>query len=176
MTITGIDSDQPVSFHGTPGDAPHPRAVITCRVCGRRQNVALTNAVLLCTACRADPQATRRHVERQQHQLEHELDTAWQVFGTHVAGTSIHDQQRYSSLIGTLAGLFTRRRDDPAAAGRIWRAWVAASLADDGLARMLIAERVLWDAVWRVRTRRIHLARAHEECLLARELREQHGH
>jgi hypothetical protein len=170
MTITRRNPHPTTPAHDAPTSSARQCAVITCRVCGRRQEVTLANALLLCADCRADPRGLLNRLHAHQQRSDAELDAAWHAFRGGVASVPARDQQRYGVVIGTLTDLLTQRRDDAAFAGRVWRAWVAAGSADDGLARILAAERVLWDAVWRVRTRRIHLARARDECLLALDL------
>lgn len=173
MTITRHKPPQTMPVPDMPTSSAHQRAMITCRVCGRRQEVTLANALLLCADCRADPRGLLNRLHAHQQRSDAELDAAWHAFRAGVAAVSPRDQQRYGVVIGTLTDLLIQRRDDAAFAGRVWRAWVAASVADDGLARILAAECVLWDAVWRVRTRRVHLARARDECLIALDLLEE---
>src|SRR6187549_2178585 len=104
-------------------------ARITCRVCDRKEDVPIPAAGLLCVHCRADLDATERHIRETLATTEQALHDTWASWDADLAHADPTDQERYQKVCAAKA---TGNGTD-AFEARYQRAWEKG----DGLSALL---------------------------------------
>lgn len=107
--------------------------VITCRVCGTREHVTLSNDVLLCQRCRTDRAYALSILHRR-------AEAAKKRFHQIVAAASAVNKQRYGRMLHACHNLTTSRKHDAVYRAALEQRLAAAQLAGDELSTILRAE------------------------------------
>lgn len=89
-----LNDPNPLSFD--PPVRPPLTTRITCRVCDRTEDVPIGTAAQLCTHCRADLDATERHIHETLEAAETALSTAWCRWDADLAQSD--DRERYARV------------------------------------------------------------------------------
>ncbi len=92
-----LSDDDLFGFVAAP-PAPRTTARITCRVCEKPAEVALDAAGLLCAHCRADLDATQRHIDAVLSAAMFRIQEVIEAFEVWVALQDFESQNRYAVL------------------------------------------------------------------------------
>lgn len=106
MQITldmALNDPDPLSFDARPTRGPALTARITCRVCERPAAVPILSSGLLCDLCRADLDATERHICARLAAAEQTLHDAWDTWHADHAAATERDQARYAAVCAAQA-------------------------------------------------------------------------
>lgn len=91
-----LNDPDPLSFE--PPARPPLTARITCRVCDRTEDVPILNAGLLCSLCRADLDATERHIRETLAAAELHFQNAVDAWDAAYGQATKEDQDRYHNV------------------------------------------------------------------------------
>lgn len=149
MTIRTYTDDEIDAFWTRPARRPVfvkpaqvPTARITCRVCDAAETAPIDRAGLLCDLCRADLDATARHVLDVRQRARNRYQDEQERFDAAVAHAEADVQQRYAR-IGQARVWAT---EAPNRIKAVNQRYQEALHAGDGLSRLLAREVDLWKA------------------------------
>lgn len=160
-----LNDPDPLSF-----DAPvrtPQTARITCRVCARKEDVPILAAGLLCGHCRADLDATERHIRETLAVAEARFQDALTRWDADLAQADEADQLRYTRVaealdkIAVARGKRTERTE-------VELKYARAIAKGDGLSAILRSKEACDDAATAVEQVRAWAERALEEVRAAR--------
>lgn len=99
ITLDDASNDpDPLSFDAPQRPAAPLTTRITCRVCDRKEDVPILSSGLLCGHCRADLDATERHIRETLAAAEARFQDALDTFGATYAQADPRDQERYHAV------------------------------------------------------------------------------
>jgi len=127
-----LSDDDLFGFVAAP-PAPRTTARITCRVCEKPAEVALDAAGLLCAHCRADLDATQRHIDAVLSAALFRIQEVIEAFEVWLALQDFESQNRY-------AVLNLSRQSAYGPSPRVQRGIEQARLRGDGLSAILERE------------------------------------
>jgi len=104
MTQLTLDQEVDAFWAEKPQRPAAPQtARITCRVCDKPAEVPILSSGLLCTLCRADLDATERHIRETLAAAEQALHAAWERWDADLAHADTADRERYQKVCAAQA-------------------------------------------------------------------------